>query len=398
MKRRGSSILVIFILGLLILSFVVAKSSSVEQATTTESQTKTTTYIYAGNLVASKSSDESKTQYYIQDHLGSNVKVVDGGIKQTNKYYSFGETQSFGETDNDYKYTGKELDSETGLYYYGARYYKPELGRFIQADALKGSIGDPLSMNRYAYVKNNPLKYVDPSGNAEGNPLDSEFYTKPVSSPLDWALRTCGGACQHLGRVQDLPILGAIGDALIGMGQPTSLKEDIESGNIAGVGGGLKMMKGSKLTIFRGDKMGAEKLERVVNGEGLLNKWHSNVDEFRSVSSKAVYESGIEKVAVDHSLQRTSESGMYGVSFSESRKVAEEFAGFGQLPDPNMPNGIRVLIKAEVSLNDPFITRVKYGPGGANPAFSWEQEVFIARPLEANEYKIIKIEEMNPQK
>jgi len=153
--KRGSSIVVfLFILALFIFN------SGIIQA-------KTTTYIYAGNLVASKSSDEQKTQYYIQDHLGSNVKVVDTGIEQQNKYYAFGETNSIGASENDYKYTGKELDSETGLYYYGARYYDPELGRFVQADVVTGSLQDPLSLNRYAYVKNNPLKFVDPSGNAE---------------------------------------------------------------------------------------------------------------------------------------------------------------------------------------------------------------------------------------
>ena len=87
--------------------------------------------------------------------------------EQENKFYAFGETDTIDSgSDNNYKYTGKELDSETGLYYYGARYYNPEVGRFIQADALKGSVNDPLSLNRYAYVQNNPLKFVDPTGNA----------------------------------------------------------------------------------------------------------------------------------------------------------------------------------------------------------------------------------------
>jgi len=124
---------------------------------------KTTTYIYAGNLLASKTN--GVTEYYVQDHLGSNRKVTDGSEFDS---YAFGETTNVvGE--NSYLYTGKEKDSETGLYYYGARYYAPELGRFVAADALTGSLSDPLSMNRYAYVKNNPLKYVDPSGNKAKN-------------------------------------------------------------------------------------------------------------------------------------------------------------------------------------------------------------------------------------
>ncbi len=62
-----------------------------------------------------------------------------------------------------YKYTGKELDS-TGLYYCEARYYDPQLGRFISPDTLVESLGNPQTLNRYSYVGNNPLRYTDPSG------------------------------------------------------------------------------------------------------------------------------------------------------------------------------------------------------------------------------------------
>jgi hypothetical protein len=49
--------------------------------------------------------------------------------------------------------------------YYGARYYSAEIGRFVQPDSMLPDIYDPQQLNRYAYVRNNPLKYVDPSGN-----------------------------------------------------------------------------------------------------------------------------------------------------------------------------------------------------------------------------------------
>ncbi len=126
----------------------------------------TKNFIHGNGLLASKSSDDSQLSYFIQDHLGSNIKVVNNMLEaQENKYYAFGETVSSGEDGNDYKYTGKEMDEETEMYYYGARYYQPELGRFMQADSVRGSIENPLTLNRYAYTLNNPLKYVDPSGN-----------------------------------------------------------------------------------------------------------------------------------------------------------------------------------------------------------------------------------------
>jgi RHS repeat-associated protein len=64
----------------------------------------------------------------------------------------------------DKQFTGQRLDG-TGLYYYGARYYDPTIGRFISADTIVQNPADPQSLNRYSYVFNNPLKYVDPSGN-----------------------------------------------------------------------------------------------------------------------------------------------------------------------------------------------------------------------------------------
>ncbi len=64
----------------------------------------------------------------------------------------------------DRKFTGQRLDESTGLYYYGARYYDPALGRFVQADTIVPEPGNPQALNRYAYVLNNPLRYTDPSG------------------------------------------------------------------------------------------------------------------------------------------------------------------------------------------------------------------------------------------
>lgn len=53
---------------------------------------------------------------------------------------------------------------ETGLYYFGARYYDPEIGRFITRDRKQGRINNPKTLNRYVYCANNPMKYIDPDG------------------------------------------------------------------------------------------------------------------------------------------------------------------------------------------------------------------------------------------
>lgn len=72
----------------------------------------------------------------------------------------------------DYLFTGHKWDSATGLYKMGDRYYDPVLGRFISPDPLIPNPGNPQDMNRYAYARNNPLKYVDPSGHTVISALD----------------------------------------------------------------------------------------------------------------------------------------------------------------------------------------------------------------------------------
>ncbi|MFH1382345.1 MAG: RHS repeat-associated core domain-containing protein, partial [Chloroflexota bacterium] len=82
----------------------------------------------------------------------------------TIKYYPYGDCRnSQGDLGTDKLFTGQRLD-DTGLYYYGARYYDPTIGRFISPDTVVQNFANPQSLNRYSYVFNNPLKYTDPSG------------------------------------------------------------------------------------------------------------------------------------------------------------------------------------------------------------------------------------------
>jgi RHS repeat-associated protein len=80
----------------------------------------------------------------------------------TVNYLPFGETRA-GNVPTDKLFTGQRLDS-TGLYYYGARYYNPIIGRFLSPDGVSPDLNNPQSFNKYAYCFNNPLKYNDPTG------------------------------------------------------------------------------------------------------------------------------------------------------------------------------------------------------------------------------------------
>ena len=103
------------------------------------------------------------TVWSLADRQGSIVDLVDesGNILNHFVYDSFGgRTQASG-VDFRFGYTGRELDAETGLYYYRARYYDAGLGRFISEDPVGFSAGDT---NLYRYVNNSPTNYTDPTG------------------------------------------------------------------------------------------------------------------------------------------------------------------------------------------------------------------------------------------
>lgn len=110
--------------------------------------------------------------YYHDNSLGSVVALTNesGSVIERYRYGAYGETTVLGAdgvtelaasvVGNPYGYTGRRLDQETGFYYYRARFYSPERGRFIQRDPLGYADG----MGVYAYVGNNPVNYVDPDG------------------------------------------------------------------------------------------------------------------------------------------------------------------------------------------------------------------------------------------
>ena len=111
--------------------------------------------------------DYEKMQfYYHPDHLGSSnyITNLDGEVVQRIEYVSFGEV--FIEERNNvwntpYLFNAKEFDEETGMYYYGARYYEPRLSLWMSTDPLQEQYA---SITSYCYVGNSPLTYIDPEG------------------------------------------------------------------------------------------------------------------------------------------------------------------------------------------------------------------------------------------
>jgi RHS repeat-associated protein len=104
------------------------------------------------------------TSYYEADGLGSvtSLSSSTGAVANTYTYDSFGQlTASTGTLSSPFRYTGREFDTETSLYYYRARYYDSQTGRFLSEDPIGSVFGDS---NLYPYVGNDPLDRVDPLG------------------------------------------------------------------------------------------------------------------------------------------------------------------------------------------------------------------------------------------
>src|SRR6478752_56182 len=114
--------------------------------------------------------------YYFSDHLKTASVITDsaGVIKAESDYYPWGGELQFVNNDtNDYKFTGKKRDLETGLDYFGARYYSNGLGRWVSADWSSTPVPvpyadfyDPQTLNLYQFVGGNPASKADPDGHA----------------------------------------------------------------------------------------------------------------------------------------------------------------------------------------------------------------------------------------
>jgi len=191
-------------------------------------------YIYAnGRQVAKVMPDGASGfdfRFFQADHLGSALSITDdvGTLKWVGEYFPFGsEFSSTGEVDR-YRFTQHELDIETDLLYAKARYYHPNIGRFISIDPVGGSVGSSQSWNRYAYVENNPLIYTDPTGEFLDTILDVGFIIYDVGVIINDNI--LGGTTEGLGTN-----LAALGGDVVGAAIPFA------TGGGAAVRGGVKL-------------------------------------------------------------------------------------------------------------------------------------------------------------
>jgi RHS repeat-associated protein len=155
---------------------------------------------FAGRRIAWHDSS-GNVYFYYADHLGSNTVITTGNGTPCYQatFTPYGEehlAQTTTCTQN-YKFTGYERDTETGLDYAFFRYYNSRLGRFMSADPIGGDVSNPQTLNRYAYVTNKPTNMIDPLGLhcAVGFPCPQQAFD-PSAFPafmanalwIDWGL------------------------------------------------------------------------------------------------------------------------------------------------------------------------------------------------------------------
>ena len=139
-----------------------------------ETTGKTTTNYTYGLERISALTGSNRTEY-VYDARGS----VAAEVSYNNAWYTFGGTlgwktitsksytpfgEQIGEKTSGFGYNGEYCNAVTGQIYLRARFYEPEMNRFSQKDILRGDAADPVSLNRYAYVRNDPVNFIDPSG------------------------------------------------------------------------------------------------------------------------------------------------------------------------------------------------------------------------------------------
>jgi len=130
-------------------------------------------FLTAEQTVLKLPKQSQRIQYYHPDHLGSSNMVTDGkgNIIDENVFYPFGHVRQHKCLDSErrylsakYMFTGKELDKESNLLYFEARYYNAIVGKFVSVDPIEINIGVPQRLNLYSYTLNNPIIFIDPNG------------------------------------------------------------------------------------------------------------------------------------------------------------------------------------------------------------------------------------------
>ncbi|MCX8075389.1 MAG: RHS repeat-associated core domain-containing protein, partial [Clostridia bacterium] len=277
--------------------------------------------------------------YYVYNGHGDVKKLVNDSniVLNTYEYDEFGKILSeTGSFNNPYKYAGYYYDNETATYYLQARYYNPQIQRFISEDTYRGEIDDPLSLNLYAYCSNNPMIYVDPTGHwailddliAAGvgaiTGALGQLASDLVSSALNGEFKlsnwqtyvgaTIGGAIGGWASLYASPVVGIA----IGSGLSTGITQSLE--NITGVKqySFKEIMQNSVFDAFIGGTVGlllpSPKITGITAGRGnMASVFEAGLTKINNNIVKNMSTKVISKGIVSNVLKDINQSIVYGI-------------------------------------------------------------------------------------
>ncbi|HRI11720.1 MAG TPA: RHS repeat-associated core domain-containing protein [Verrucomicrobiota bacterium] len=262
--------------------------------------------------------------YFLTDHLGSTSLVTDrAGVEvQHFENEAFGKQSGQTSTTNyqfSNRYTGQTYDAESNLYYYGARYYDAEIGRFIQADTIVPDPGDGQSLNRYSYVNNNPYKYTDPTGHTLG--IDILIIGIIVGAAIGGVTAAATGGKVGLG-----VLIGAVSGMFGGLG-------GLAGGPVGAIAGGAA--GGAVGAAMAGSNVGVGALTGAISGavgigaghlSGQVSGWGGALDSVDSLGEELVMLAATEAGA---SLTSGMGAALQGGRFMEGMKYGAIGAGIG---------------------------------------------------------------------
>jgi RHS repeat-associated protein len=210
-------------------------------------------YVFFGGKRIARRDSANAVSYYFADHLGTARIVANsfGAACYDSDFYPFGGERSVTNTcSQNYKFTGKERDSESGLDNFGARYDSSNLGRFMSPDPKMlgmSRLVNPQRWNKYAYTINNPLRYIDPDGKDAQETIAGLWHAgfqlrEDIGRPLPYITQNNLSVVASLGQsnswVAGGEILGGVGMIGIGLGGVISHGNPLGYALIVG-GGGL---------------------------------------------------------------------------------------------------------------------------------------------------------------
>ena len=212
---------------------------------------------------------EKEIFFFHKDHLGSSTQITDMGqhvihhIEYMPTGEQFLEQRDYWHTP--YRFNGKELDEETGLYYYGARYYTPELGIWLSVDPLSDKYP---SLSPFMYCAGNPVVLVDPDGrewvDAQGNKITDHSNIKVY---IFYDPKSFSGQSKQMYK----DALAKYGEGSVAMSNVTTMSEfakdwgDMASGNIKEVN--LNYHGNNQTVMLNSDK----KQYITATGDGKTN-------------------------------------------------------------------------------------------------------------------------------